>query len=282
MTGLLASVVIPAHNEQHVIGRCLRALTDGAADGELDVIVVANACDDDTAGVARSLGALVIETAEPGKANALNLGDARCRTFPRLYLDADIEISAAGVRDLVKALTAAGVLACAPAPQVDISHVGRPVRRFHTVLERLRGDRAAGLSGAGAYLLGEPAHRRVFPMPSRLIADDALVHRTFTEAERAVVDLVSVTIRPPRTVSALIRRRARVRIGNQQLAALGVPATEASLGMRKLFGLVRRKQVRWSDAGCFAAIVLTERAVTSARKLRRGNPAWSADRTTRS
>ena len=52
MTGPLASVVIPAHNERRVIGRCLRALREGAAPGELDVIVVANACTDDTAAIA--------------------------------------------------------------------------------------------------------------------------------------------------------------------------------------------------------------------------------------
>lgn len=282
MTGPVASVVIPAHNEQHVIGRCLRALADGAAEGEFDVIVVANACDDDTAGVASGLGAHVIETAEPGKAHALNLGDARCRTFPRLYLDADIEITAAGVRDLAKALTADGVLACAPNPRVDLNHVAWPVRRFHTVLEQLRGDRAAGLSGAGAYLLSEPAHDRVFPMPPRIIADDALVHRSFTEPERAVVHAVSVTIRPPRTVSALIRRRARVRIGNRQLAAHGMPATEPALGMRQLVTLARRREVTIPDVGCFVTIMLIERAVALVRKLRGRDTAWSTDRTTRS
>ncbi len=33
-------------------------------------------------------------TLQPGKTNALNLGDACCRGFPRAYLDADIELDA--------------------------------------------------------------------------------------------------------------------------------------------------------------------------------------------
>ena len=36
------SLILPAHNEAAVIGRTLRALTDGAEAGELEVIVVAN------------------------------------------------------------------------------------------------------------------------------------------------------------------------------------------------------------------------------------------------
>jgi glycosyltransferase involved in cell wall biosynthesis len=281
MTEPVASVVIPAHDEQHVIGRCLRALADGAAPGELDVIVVANACTDDTAGTARLAGARVIETPVAGKAHALNIGDAQCRTLPRLYLDADIELTAAGVRDLVKALSAPGVLAVAPAPRVDRTGASWPVRGFHAALDQLLGDRA-GLAGAGAYLLGERANDRVFPMPADLIADDALVHRSFTADERAVVHAVSVTIRPPRTVSALIRRRARVRLGNQQLTALGHPATEAPLSLTKLATLVRRRDVRPLDAACFLAVLLTERALAVSRKLRGQHSAWSADTTTRS
>lgn len=82
MTTPLASVVIPAHDERTVIGRCLRSLADGALPGELDVIVVANACHDDTAEIARAAGARVVETPVAGKSHALGLGDARCRAFP--------------------------------------------------------------------------------------------------------------------------------------------------------------------------------------------------------
>ena len=42
------SVVIPAHNEETVIGRCLAALFAGAGEGELDVVVVCNGCRDGT------------------------------------------------------------------------------------------------------------------------------------------------------------------------------------------------------------------------------------------
>ncbi|WP_205315402.1 glycosyltransferase, partial [Nonomuraea lactucae] len=86
----IASVVIPAHNEEAVLGAGLAALLGGAEPGEFDVVVVANACSDRTAEVARAAGVRVVETPTGGKAGALRLGDAACRAFPRLYLDADV------------------------------------------------------------------------------------------------------------------------------------------------------------------------------------------------
>ena len=38
----LASVVIPAHNEEEVLQRCLCALTRGLEPGEVEIIVVCN------------------------------------------------------------------------------------------------------------------------------------------------------------------------------------------------------------------------------------------------
>ena len=112
----MVSVVIAAHNEAAVIGRCLDALLADGLD-DLDVTVVANGCTDTTAEVARAHpGVRVIELAQPGKARALNAGDAVAVGFPRVYLDADIPISGAAIRTLAAALEASdGVLAAVPA-----------------------------------------------------------------------------------------------------------------------------------------------------------------------
>jgi glycosyltransferase involved in cell wall biosynthesis len=275
MTAPLASVVIPAHDERAVIERCLRPLLDGS----LDVIVVANACHDDTAEIARATGARVVETPVAGKSHALGLGDVECRAFPRLYLDADIELTADDVRQMVKTLDADGALACAPTPRFDLTGASWAARRFHVVLQRLLGERT-GLAGAGAYMLGESAHQRAFPIPD-IIADDGWVHRSFTADERVVLDSVSVSVRPPRTVAALIRRRARVRLGNRQLDRLGRPATEPPLRLGRLRGLVRQRAVSPVDAACFLVILVADRLVSRWRDLRGTGDTWSADPTTR-
>src|ERR1700730_14723213 len=81
---LAVSVVIPSHNEEHVIGRCLQALTDGAQADELEIIVVCNGCSDRTAAIARTWPATtVVELSEVSKSAALNAGDLHATRFPR-------------------------------------------------------------------------------------------------------------------------------------------------------------------------------------------------------
>ena len=53
------SVVIPAHDEEAVIGRLLSALTGHPRSAELELVVAANGCTDGTVDVARSFGASV-------------------------------------------------------------------------------------------------------------------------------------------------------------------------------------------------------------------------------
>jgi glycosyltransferase involved in cell wall biosynthesis len=279
MSEPIASVVIAAHNEEPVIGRCLNHLTADAATGELEVVVVANACTDRTAQVARAAGARVVETATPGKAHALGLGDRECRAFPRVYLDADVDLSAASVRRMVAALDEQGAMACAPAPHYDLSGTSRIAARFHRVFEQLVSGRR-GLAGTGVYVLSRQGHRRVFPLP-RIISDDGWVHRGFTEAERMVVPDARSVVRPARTLSAVVRRRARVRLGNRELDRLGRPAHGPAVGGGELVALVRGGDVGWADAALFVAVLLAERTLARWRALRGAGSHWSADRGSR-
>jgi glycosyltransferase involved in cell wall biosynthesis len=101
----VASVVIPAHDEEERIETTLRSLVRGVAHGELEVVVVCNGCTDATATVARSVaGVEVVEIAEASKIAALRVGDERTRTFPRIYLDADVELSGRAAVALARAL----------------------------------------------------------------------------------------------------------------------------------------------------------------------------------
>jgi hypothetical protein len=86
---------VPAHDEHDVIGRLLTGLCRG--DDRLDVVVVCNGCTDGTAAVARTFpGVRVIETPVASKRVALRLGNEAARDFPRVYVDADVEIGAGG------------------------------------------------------------------------------------------------------------------------------------------------------------------------------------------
>ncbi|MEU8398032.1 glycosyltransferase [Nonomuraea sp. NPDC048892] len=264
------SVVIPAHNEETVIGAGLDALLAGAAPGEFDVVVVANACSDRTAAVAARPGVRVLETPVPGKVHALHLGDAACRVFPRVYLDADVRIDAASVRALAEAVARPGVLACAPVPEWDLSGAGPVVRRVHRVHDRLVAPSRA-LAGVGVYVLGERGHERAFPLPD-VISDDGWVDGCFTGAERVVVAEARSLVRPPRTVRAHLRRRIRVRRGNRELAALGRPGR--ALRLSALGALLAGRQVSPLDAACYLAVLAVDRLLA---RLRGGATGWGTD-----
>lgn len=68
-----AGVIVPAHNEQSLLPDCLRALHTAAARAAVPtrIVVVADACTDDTAGLARAAGAHVVTI------QARNVGVAR-------------------------------------------------------------------------------------------------------------------------------------------------------------------------------------------------------------
>ncbi len=272
------SIVIPAHNEEAVIAGNLRRLLEGSAPGEFDVIVVANACHDGTAAAAGTVpGVKVLDTEVGGKPNALRLGDAECATFPRVYLDADVQLDAASVRELVAACDQPGVLACAPVPRLDLTGAGPVVSRVHKVHNELIGPHRA-LAGVGVYVLTEAGHDRVFPMPD-IISDDGLVHASFAPHERVVVRTAQSVVRPARTVRSYLNRRVRVRRGNRQLVELGHTGSESRLTLGALGRLVRDRRVGVVDSGCYLTVLVLDRALTRLRN-RRGD-VWASDSSTR-
>jgi glycosyltransferase involved in cell wall biosynthesis len=214
---IAASVVVPAHNEEAVIGRLLASIADGLDGARVDVVVACNGCTDRTAEVARDHGARVVEVPEASKIAALDAGDAVARGFPRLYVDADVVLTGRAVRDLAACLGAPGALAAAAPVQLDT--IGRPwsVRAFFRVWEAVRaGDRAP--AGSGVYAMSAEGRARFDRFPD-VIADDLFVHNLFARDERQTPATDPVVVEPPRSLRSLLRRRTRVYVGNMQVAA---------------------------------------------------------------
>src|SRR4051794_27226743 len=86
------AIMIPAHNEELLIGSLLASVRDLAYPSELyDVHVVADNCPDATADIVRGAGAQVHERhdrAAPGKANAINWLATRILAAPGTPPDA--------------------------------------------------------------------------------------------------------------------------------------------------------------------------------------------------
>lgn len=272
--GPVGSVVIPAHDEGAVIDRCLERLD--LARGDLEVVVVANGCTDDTAARARAHGATVVETDVPGKAHALDLGDEHATTFPRAYLDADVSLDADDLRRVLDVLRAGPALAAAPRLEVDTRASSWPVRAYYrvwTALPYVTDD----LVGSGVYALSRAGRERFGRFPAAT-GDDTYVRALFAPGERVGVDGTRFTVHPPRTLAALlaIKTRARFSVGEHAAEAGTSTAAPASAGRR----LLRRPDL-WPALPVYLGVGLATR-LRARRRLATGTPvAWDRDTTSR-
>ncbi len=216
--GCVASVVVPAHNEAAVIGRLLGVLSPHIQSGRLDVVVACNGCTDSTADIARQRGATVVEVELPSKIAALNAGDEAALVFPRLYIDADVTVTAAAIDELVRTLRSEPSVLCA-APPLRVELAGRPwaVRAYYAIWQRL-GYVKDNHVGSGIYAVSERGRRRFGAFPD-VIADDLFVRNVFARAERRTVPAEPFVIQAPRTLHALVKRRVRITMGNLQLSS---------------------------------------------------------------
>jgi len=196
------AIVIPAHNEAAVIARTLRPLAELARSGRVEVVVVCNGCVDDTAEIARRFaGVTVLEVGAASKSAALNVGDAAATAWPRLYLDADIEIHPGAVAAVLAVLRSGDALAARPAFRYDSTGAGTLVRAYYRARDRMPGARSA-LWGAGVYGMSEAGHERLGLFPA-VTADDLVVDDTFGRGEKRIVETEPVRVRTPRSLDGL-------------------------------------------------------------------------------
>jgi len=278
----VVSIIIPAHNEEAVIGRCLGSLLADADPGEMEIIVVCNGCQDRTADRARDAAddVVVLETPIASKSNALDLGDRAAHSFPRLFIDADIELGTADLRQLVAALDD-GALAASPTLRLDLADSSLLVRSYHAIWQRLPVIRS-GLVGRGVYGVSEQGRGRFGEFPD-VIADDLFVHRLFEPDERVVVEGAVSVVRAPRTVSDLLLRKRRSRAGSRQLESVVGDLASASDQRSSTDWLeaVRREPRLVVHVPTYVVISLIAR-MQARRKIRRGDlDTWESDQSSR-
>ncbi|MBT3323821.1 glycosyltransferase [archaeon] len=80
------SIIIPAYNEEKYIEETLKTITKG------EIIVVCNACTDNTADIARKYTNKVIELPIKGVSRARNIGAQYASNNRLIFLDADIKM----------------------------------------------------------------------------------------------------------------------------------------------------------------------------------------------
>ncbi|MBE8470411.1 glycosyltransferase family 2 protein [Streptomyces justiciae] len=258
----MTSIVIPAHNEERVIGRLLDSLLDDPADDRTDIVVVCNGCTDDTARIASERGprVTVVEIPVPSKHAALRAGDDHALGFPRIYVDADVVLTGADVRALAEPLAdgASGILATAPERHLPLAGCAWRVRAYYQVWQRLPAVRE-GLFGRGVIAVSKEGHARIAALPP-LMADDLAASLAFTAEERRVVGGARVVVHPPRTWRDLIKRRIRAMVSTAQVEEhRGPEEASARTSTADLKAMLRGEPKLITSVVVFAAAAVVSR-----------------------
>src|SRR5450631_2509448 len=228
----LASIVIPAHNEEHRIRTLLESLSDPLIAGDYDVYVVCNGCSDRTCEVAEEYpGIVVVEISDAGKHYALNEGDRLAGdVYPRLYCDADTQIAPTSIRELVGVLTTDDVVAAGPRVRYGDQGSTWTVKLYCRALQsrlmvRWLDDH---LTGRGLYGVSRGARRRFEVFPP-MFADDLFFDSQFEISEKIIVPDCDVTVWVPTNLRSLLWGEVRVSEGNQQFQAANNPQVHSTV-----------------------------------------------------
>ncbi len=271
----LANILIPAWNEATVISALLHRLAPASREGLLRVIVIANACTDDTAAVAQRAdpSALVLETAEGGKANAMNLGyKLAVPDIPVVCVDADLVVSLDDILGLIAPLRSGLAHAACGQMVPDVARSSWAVRAFYQAWA-LNPYFAKGKFG-GMFALSAEGAARVFPLP-RVTADDEWVRRAFAPRDRAFVQTSRFFARAPRDLATLIRLRRRSLRGARAVrAVVGQTASEQSAG--RMLSQALAKPSVWPGMVVYVLVMLLVRLQlrTESAEARKG---WERD-----
>jgi cellulose synthase/poly-beta-1,6-N-acetylglucosamine synthase-like glycosyltransferase len=218
----LLSVLVPAHNEEALIGRCIRAVR-ASADPETEVVVVAHNCTDATAKEAAGAGARVLVLDDPGqkgKGCALSYGfDAILAGTSEavLVVDADSVVDA-GLVAQVRQRLRAGALALQCRYEVFNSQDSGRTRlmtlAFYGVnVIRPYGRARLGLS-AGIVGNGFALHRDVLariPYGAHSVVEDLEYHLSLVRAKIRVEFIQKAAVRGEMPVTAKGAQSQRAR-----------------------------------------------------------------------
>jgi glycosyltransferase involved in cell wall biosynthesis len=306
-----SAVIIPAHNESAVIERCLAPWREAIESGEIEVIIVANGCCDDTAERARGFSqkVRVIETPVGSKTHALNLGDEAVSSGQeeraegrgqgsekraegggqssggvgtRIYVDADVVLDLDSLRRLIAAVGDGALqkLAGAPRAELELSQSSWGVRAYYWIDRRLPWF-AEGIGNAGVYAVSAKGRRRWEKFPA-ITTDDGFVRLHFAPDERVTVsDAVSV-VAAPRTLRSLVAIKTRSHYSKWELKRV-CPELLGNDGVRNRPVLMRlaRDPRNWAALGVYGYVKIAARLRCRLRYRDHDAVKWERDESTR-
>ena len=220
------SVIIPAYNEEGIIGDCLDAVRSlNYPKHKMEVLVVDDGSTDKTAAIAKQHGAKIISTSHAGKSAALNAGLKRARHGFLLTVDADTIMEKNCLHELLAPFARKDVGATTGNSRVKNSHsiIGafQSIEYHYNNLIRTSFSR---VFGTGIWFFGalacyrKSALRSIGGFKKDTLAEDmdvALELKNAGHRSVNVANAVGYTIAPS-TISSLYRQRFRWWMGTLQ------------------------------------------------------------------
>jgi len=236
------TVLVPAHNEEALIGRCVQSVLS-SADANTELLVVAHNCTDATVAVAQAAGARVLLLNDPGqtgKGCALHSGfactlDGSAQAV--LVIDADSVLDTRLIAEVRRRfLMGAQALQCRY--EVNNSQANRRTRLMALALQafnvvrplgRERLGLSVGIFGNGFALRREVLER--IPYNANSVVEDLEYHLTLLRAGIRVEFVNSATVRGemPLSNQGARTQRARWEGGRRRMIRRWVPTLMGDL-----------------------------------------------------
>lgn len=281
MNRALATILIPAFNEEAVIHRSLSPLAAAARDGRFQVIVIANGCTDQTieAAITACPDAEILDLTEGSKVGALNVGSKRRHGWVTVCLDADVEITEEAITRLIEPLLVDQADVACGRMIADLTGSTGLVKAFYRGW-MLNPYFDAGKPG-GVFAMADWVTRDLFPMP-RVVADDEYIARRTEKYRKAYVPLAAFRVHAPKTLTALLNIRRRSRRGTRSLEESGLISSRPSNHAGALLALKRAlpQPRRLFDVAVYFSAMIWVR-VTLAWSTSRSSTTWERDETSR-
>ncbi|MEW6989451.1 glycosyltransferase family 2 protein [Colwelliaceae bacterium 6441] len=239
------SIIIPAYNEETLIAKTLTLLLDDNNLNAIELIVICNACNDNTYAETlsfieknsvllqqRNIDFSVFEADKASKTNALNIGINNSQGTIKILMDADIQISGKDLNTLVAELQDNQLKAISPKIKFSFDKSNFLVRQYFQVASLSSYNLNNRLSNVIA--LSPQGVNKITPLPE-VIADDEYIRRQFSPNEVAVSQHCSLVFTCAKNLTNLLQVLTRVERGNVQLNHLKIklPTTNAPKGDNK-------------------------------------------------
>lgn len=221
----MLSVVMVAHNEAERVSAKLQNLLECDYPGELEVIVVCDGCEDETAEVSRQLGGERVRTIESercGKAAGLNQGVAAARGSIVVFADVRQVFEADAIRQLVIPFANSSVVGVSGSLEIKAAADGPgkgidvywKLEKFIRLAEA-RMDSCIGCTGA-IYALRADSFRA---LPTDTILDDVVVPMQAMLAGGRILFEPLARAYDPQALTTVNERRRKTRTlaGNFQM-----------------------------------------------------------------